>query len=178
MVDAPIPSLTLDEHLCYSIYSASLAIGRAYKPLLDALGITYPQYLVLNVLWERDPQSVGAIAERLMLESSTITPLLKRLEGAGLVGRTRNPSDERQVLIELTRQGSRAEGADGVHRRALSIDLRADARRLARAERRRPRAARFDRRQARGVLIPRDAGLQGRRSARRPCVRAFHAASS
>ena len=105
MVDMPIPPLTLDEHLCYSIYSASLAIGRAYKPLLDALGITYPQYLVLNVLWERDPQSVGAIAERLMLESSTITPLLKRLDTAELVERTRNPADERQVLIQLTDQG-------------------------------------------------------------------------
>lgn len=105
MADAPIPPLTLDEHLCYSIYSASLAIGRAYKPLLDALGITYPQYLVLNVLWEHDHQSVGAIAERLMLESSTITPLLKRLEASGLVARARNPSDERQVLIALTDQG-------------------------------------------------------------------------
>lgn len=105
MADSPIPLLTLDEHLCYSIYSASLAIGRAYKPLLDTLGITYPQYLVLNVLWEETPQSVGSIAERLMLESSTITPLLKRLEAAGLVARTRNPSDERQVLIELTPKG-------------------------------------------------------------------------
>ncbi len=113
MVDMPIPSITLDEHLCYSIYSASLAIGRAYKPLLDALGITYPQYLVLNVLWERDPHSVGAIAERLMLESSTITPLLKRLETAGLVERTRNPADERQVLIQLTGQGRKLKGRMG-----------------------------------------------------------------
>ncbi len=105
MADATIPHLSLDEHLCYSIYSASLAIGRAYKPLLDALEITYPQYLVLNVLWERDPQSVGGIAERLMLESSTLTPLLKRLEAAGIVERTRNPADERQVLIRLTTKG-------------------------------------------------------------------------
>ncbi len=105
MADATIPHLSLDEHLCYSIYSASLAIGRAYKPLLDALEITYPQYLVLNVLWERDPQSVGAIAERLMLESSTLTPLLKRLEAAEIVERTRNPADERQVLIRLTAKG-------------------------------------------------------------------------
>lgn len=113
MVDAPIPPLTLDEHLCYSIYSASLAIGRAYKPLLDTLGITYPQYLVLNVLWEHDHQSVGTIAERLMLESSTITPLLKRLEAAGLIARTRNPSDERQVLIELTPEGRELKGRMG-----------------------------------------------------------------
>jgi len=110
MADMPIPPITLDEHLCYSIYSASLAIGRAYKPLLDGLGITYPQYLVLNVLWERDPQSVGAIAERLMLESSTLTPLLKRLETAGLVERTRNPADERQVLIQLSDKGHALKG--------------------------------------------------------------------
>ena len=75
MADTPPPSLGLDEHLCYSIYSASLAIGRAYKPLLDTLGITYPQYLVMNVLWEHYPENVGvgAIAERLMLESSEST---------------------------------------------------------------------------------------------------------
>jgi len=100
-----IPLLGLDEHLCYSLYSTSLAIGRAYKPVLDVMGITYPQYLVLQVLWEKDDQPVGAIADRLMLESSTLTPLLKRLEAAGLVGRTRNPEDERQVLIRLTDKG-------------------------------------------------------------------------
>lgn len=97
--------LSLDQHLCYSLYSASLAIGRAYKPLLDAMGITYPQYLVLNVLWEKDDQPVGAIAERLLLESSTLTPLLKRLEASGMVERTRNPEDERQVMIRLTEKG-------------------------------------------------------------------------
>lgn len=101
-----IPLLGLDEHLCYSLYSASLAIGRAYKPVLDAMGITYPQYLVLQVLWEKDDElPVGAIADRLLLESSTLTPLLKRLEAAGLVGRTRNPEDERQVLVRLTDKG-------------------------------------------------------------------------
>jgi MarR family transcriptional regulator, organic hydroperoxide resistance regulator len=115
MADTPPLPLGLDEHLCYSIYSASLAIGRAYKPLLDALGITYPQYLVLNVLWEQHPKSVGvgAIAERLMLESSTITPLLKRLESAGLLERTRNPADERQVLVQLTAQGIALKGRIG-----------------------------------------------------------------
>lgn len=102
---AAIPPLNLDQHLCYSLYSTSLAIGRAYKPVLDAMGITYPQYLVLSVLWEKDNQPVGVIADRLLLESSTLTPLLKRLEAAGMVERTRNPQDERQVLIRLTDKG-------------------------------------------------------------------------
>jgi len=98
----PVP---LEDQLCYSIYSASMAIQRAYKPLLDELGLTYPQYLVLNVLWRDDQQTVGVIADQLGLESSTLTPLLKRLEGAGLVRRTRNPENERQVLVELTEKG-------------------------------------------------------------------------
>jgi DNA-binding MarR family transcriptional regulator len=100
-----IPPLSLDQHLCYSLYSTSLAIGRAYKPMLDAMGITYPQYLVLSVLWEKDNLPVGMIADRLLLESSTLTPLLKRLETSGMVRRTRNPEDERQVLIQLTEKG-------------------------------------------------------------------------
>src|ERR1700761_1596001 len=96
---------TLEEQLCYSIYSAGLAINRTYKPLLDELGITYPQYLVLNALWEQDEQSIGAIGERLALESSTLTPLLKRLAAAGLITRRRGPDDERQVFIALTESG-------------------------------------------------------------------------
>lgn len=99
---APVP---LKDQLCYSIYSANMAIQRAYKPLLDELGLTYPQYLVLNVLWCEDRQSVGVIADQLGLESSTLTPLLKRLEGAGLVHRARNPENERQVVVELTEKG-------------------------------------------------------------------------
>jgi DNA-binding MarR family transcriptional regulator len=95
----------LDELLCYAIYSASMAINRTYKPLLDQLGITYPQYLVLNVLWEEDGQTVGAIAERLALESSTVTPLVKRLEAASLVRRVRQSDDERRVLVSLTKPG-------------------------------------------------------------------------
>jgi MarR family transcriptional regulator, organic hydroperoxide resistance regulator len=87
---------------CYSIYSAGLAIQRTYKPLLDELGITYPQYLLLNVLWEEDHLTVGDIGERLGIESSTLTPLLKRLQAAGFVERTRNPADERQVFVDLT----------------------------------------------------------------------------
>ena len=95
----------LDQLLCFSLYSASMAINRTYKPLLDELGITYPQYLVLNALWEEDGRTVGSIAERLALESSTITPLVKRLEAASLVTRTRNREDERRVLVALTRRG-------------------------------------------------------------------------
>ena len=95
----------LDDQLCYAIYSAEMAIQRVYKPLLDELGLTYPQYLVLNVLWREDRQTVGGIAEKLALESSTLTPLLKRLEAAGLLRRTRNPDNERQVVVELTEQG-------------------------------------------------------------------------
>ncbi len=97
--------LPLDHQLCFSLYSASMAVSRAYKPMLDALGITYPQYLVLHVLWEADGATVGAIAERLKLESSTVTPLVKRLEAAGLATRARNPADERQVQVRLTDAG-------------------------------------------------------------------------
>jgi len=95
----------LDDQLCYAIYSAGIAIQRVYKPLLDELGLTYPQYLVLNVLWRDDKQTVGAIAEKLALESSTLTPLLKRLEAAGLLHRARNPHNERQVVVALTDSG-------------------------------------------------------------------------
>ncbi len=98
----PVP---LDQQLCFAIYSAGMAIQRAYKPLLDGLGLTYPQYLVLNVLWKEDGQTVGAIAEQLALESSTLTPLLKRLEVAGLLSRARNPENERQVVVSLTSEG-------------------------------------------------------------------------
>lgn len=105
MTDVAETLLPLDDQLCYGLYSASMAIQRVYKPLLDQLGLTYPQYLVLNILWREDGQTVGRIAERLALESSTLTPLLKRLEAAGLVQRTRNPEDERQVLVALTPDG-------------------------------------------------------------------------
>jgi DNA-binding MarR family transcriptional regulator len=103
MVPRHIP---LDHQLCFALYSASMAIGRAYKPLLDRLEITYPQYLVLSTLWEGGPQSVGGIADRLALESSTVTPLVKRLEQAELVMRQRNPADERQVVVSLTAKGT------------------------------------------------------------------------
>ena len=101
----PTGPMSLDDHLCYSIYSAGIAIQRAYKPVLDELGLTYPQYLVMNVLWHEDRQTVGGIAERLALESSTLTPLLKRLEAAGLIARIRDVQDERRVHISLTAAG-------------------------------------------------------------------------
>lgn len=97
--------LTLEDQLCFSLYATSMAINRLYKPLLDQLGITYPQYLVLSVLWEEDGRGISAIATRLDLESSTITPLVKRLEAAGLVTRTRRQDDERGVLVTLTVRG-------------------------------------------------------------------------
>lgn len=102
---APQVPVPLDDHVCFAIYSAGMAIQRAYKPWLDQLELTYPQYLVMNVLWGEDGQTVGHIAGRLALESSTLTPMLKRLEAADLVRRTRNPEDERQVVVELTARG-------------------------------------------------------------------------
>lgn len=98
-------TLPLDHQLCFALYGASMAITRTYKPMLDELGITYPQYLVLHTLWETDERSVGAIAERLDLESSTVTPLVKRLEASGYATRRRNPADERQVVVGLTEAG-------------------------------------------------------------------------
>lgn len=98
--------ITLDQQLCFALYGASMAIGRAYKPLLDSLEITYPQYLVLSTLWEGGPQTIGDIADRLLLESSTITPLVKRLEQADFIMRNRNPEDERQVVVSLTAKGT------------------------------------------------------------------------
>jgi MarR family transcriptional regulator, organic hydroperoxide resistance regulator len=95
----------LRNQLCFSVYSTSIAINRLYKPILDPLGLTYPQYLVLAALWEEDGQSIGAIADRLALESSTITPLVKRLEAGGFVARQRCSIDERQVHVRLTQNG-------------------------------------------------------------------------
>ncbi|UUY00770.1 MarR family winged helix-turn-helix transcriptional regulator [Sphingomonas sp. J315] len=97
--------LPLDAQLCFSLYSTTIAINRLYKPMLDSLGVTYPQYLVLSTLWEKDGQTISAIADRLALEPSTITPLMKRLEAAGFVSRQRNPNDERQVQVFLTAKG-------------------------------------------------------------------------
>ncbi len=95
----------IDEQLCFAIYSTMLGLNKVYRELLKDLEITYPQYLVMLVLWERDGLTVGEIAERVFLDSPTVTPLLKRLEAAGLVSRDRSPQDERQVLITLTPAG-------------------------------------------------------------------------
>lgn len=100
--DFPPP---LDDHICLWIYGTNLEIQRIHKVVLDELGITYAQYLVLNLLWERDNQPVGELASQLRLETSTMTPLLKRLEAGGYLTRIRNPEDERQVLIGLLDKG-------------------------------------------------------------------------
>lgn len=103
---APINDpLALDNQLCFALYSASLAMTKTYKPLLDKLGLTYPQYLVMLVLWQQDDVLVKTIGEHLFLDSGTLTPLLKRLEASGLVARTRDAADERQVRVTLTREG-------------------------------------------------------------------------
>lgn len=95
----------LDELVCFAVYSASHAFNQIYKPLLDALGLTYPQYLVMLLLWSKDDRTVGELGEELLLESNTLTPLLKRLESAGLIGRSRDPADERKVRVRLSESG-------------------------------------------------------------------------
>jgi DNA-binding MarR family transcriptional regulator len=97
--------LQLDNQLCFALYSTSLAMTRLYKPLLDELGLTYPQYLVMLVLWEKDGLMVSELGERLYLDSGTLTPLLKRLEASGLVTRLRDVADERRVHITLSPAG-------------------------------------------------------------------------
>ena len=105
---APAPAadwLALDHQLCFALYAASLAMTKAYKPLLSPLGITYPQYLVLLVLWEGDGITVSQLGDRLTLDSGTLTPLLKRLEAQGQIARLRDLQDERRVRITLTAEG-------------------------------------------------------------------------
>jgi DNA-binding MarR family transcriptional regulator len=99
------PALLLDNQLCFALYSTSLAMTKLYKPLLEALGLTYPQYLVMLVLWEHDDVTVSSLGERLFLDSGTLTPLLKRMETADLLARTRSKEDERRVHISLTATG-------------------------------------------------------------------------
>ncbi|MBX3605034.1 MAG: MarR family transcriptional regulator [Piscinibacter sp.] len=105
----------LDRQLCFALYSASLATTRLYKPLLEPLGLTYPQYLVLMVLWQRDGQGVGELGERLFLDSGTLTPLLKRMEASGWLRRARSADDERRVVVSLTPEGR------ALRRRALEF---------------------------------------------------------
>ncbi len=97
--------LKLDNQLCFPVYAASRLIIREYQPYLDKLGITYPQYLVLMVLWENDDVPVNNISQKLILNTNTVTPLLKRMEAQGLIMRQRSDSDERKVMVKLTRKG-------------------------------------------------------------------------
>jgi MarR family transcriptional regulator, organic hydroperoxide resistance regulator len=100
-------ALRLDRQLCFALYSASAAMTRAYRPLLEPLGLTYPQYIVMLVLWESSPRTVGELGSVLGHDSATLTPLLKRLEASGLVSRKRDPKDERRVLIAPTAAGEK-----------------------------------------------------------------------
>ena len=112
--------LRLDQQLCFALYSTSLAMTKIYKPILGELGLTYPQYLVMLVLWETDKLTVSALGERLTLDSGTLTPLLKRLEVAGFVARARDDEDERRVLVSLTDAGRRLRAsAEGIPEKML-----------------------------------------------------------
>lgn len=98
--------LDLDRQVCFPLYAASNLLNRLYRPILAEMGLTYPQYLVMLVLWKQAPQTVGSLGDMLHLDSGTLTPLLKRMEQAGLVSRTRDAEDERRVLIDVTAQGA------------------------------------------------------------------------
>ena len=104
-VKPALDPLLLGNQICFAVYSTAHAFNRVYKPLLDRLSLTYPQYLVMLVLWERDDVPLKDIGEKLFLDSGTLTPLLKRMEAQGLIKRTRSTEDERQVLIALTPKG-------------------------------------------------------------------------
>jgi len=99
--------LKLSEFLCFAVYSANLAFGKIYRPILDQLGLTYTQYVTLVALWEENGQTVSGLGEKLFLESNTLTPILKKLEAMGYVERARDPADERQVRIQVTQGGRR-----------------------------------------------------------------------
>ena len=124
---APCESLLLDNQLCFALHSTSLLMTKVYKPLLQALGLTYPQYLAMLVLWEQDGVAVSELGERLTLDSGTLTPLLKRMETAGLVTRLRDAADERRVLIRLTTDGrqlkTRAQRIPGCVLQASQCDV-------------------------------------------------------
>ncbi|CAE6736766.1 MarR family transcriptional regulator [Paraburkholderia nemoris] len=116
--DQPAPAnLMLSDYLCFAIYSANLAFGKAYKPILEELGLTYTQYITIIALWETDNQTVSGLGEKLFLESNTLTPILKKLEVMGYLERQRDPEDERQVRICLTKSGRR------LREKALKMDL-------------------------------------------------------
>lgn len=115
--------LRLDRQFCFALYSASSMVTRLYRPLLEPLGLTYPQYLAMLVLWERAPLTVGEIGSALGLDSATLTPLLKRLEASGYVSRRRDPEDERRVLVAPTEIGSALKAQARGIREALACSL-------------------------------------------------------
>jgi DNA-binding MarR family transcriptional regulator len=124
--------LKLTDFLCFAIYSANLTFGKAYKPLLDALGLTYTQYITIVALYEESNQTVSGLGEKLFLESNTLTPILKKLESLGYVSRERDSADERQVIVNLTKEGralrERAYSADLSEACGLSLDEFAETR--------------------------------------------------
>ena len=107
----------LSDFLCFAVYSANLAFGRAYRPILEELGVTYTQYIAIVALWEQDHQTVGNLGEKLFLESNTLTPILKKLEAMGYLRRRRDPNDERQVVVSLTAAGRK------LREKGLTMDL-------------------------------------------------------
>ncbi|CAB3798612.1 MarR family winged helix-turn-helix transcriptional regulator [Paraburkholderia caffeinilytica] len=107
----------LSDFLCFAVYSANLAFGKAYKPILEELGLTYTQYITIIALWEEDNQTVSSLGEKLFLESNTLTPILKKLEAMGYLERQRDPEDERQVRVSLTKGGRR------LREKGLKMDL-------------------------------------------------------
>jgi MarR family transcriptional regulator, organic hydroperoxide resistance regulator len=125
MTRLPAPSAVLEDQLCFALYAASRAMTARYRPLLDAIGLTYPQYLVMMLLWEEDNQTVGQLGSRLSLDSGTLSPLLKRLTTAGLVTRHRRVEDERSVAIALTDAGrALREKADAISEEIIcALDL-------------------------------------------------------
>jgi MarR family transcriptional regulator, organic hydroperoxide resistance regulator len=117
-MDQPAPgSLVLSDFLCFAVYSANLAFGKAYKPILEKLGLTYTQYITIIALWEQDNQTVSGLGEKLFLESNTLTPILKKLEVLGYLERQRDAEDERHVRIRLTTSGRR------LREKGLTMDL-------------------------------------------------------
>jgi MarR family transcriptional regulator, organic hydroperoxide resistance regulator len=114
---APAAAVPLSDFLCFAVYSANLAFGKAYKPILEELGLTYTQYVTIIALWEEDNQTVSGLGEKLFLESNTLTPMLKKLEAMGYLERQRDPEDERQVRVSLTKSGRR------LREKALKMDL-------------------------------------------------------
>lgn len=116
----------LADFLCFAVYSANLAYGRAYKPILAELGVTYTQWITIVALWEEDNQTVKALGEKLFLESNTLTPILKKLEELGYLARRRDAADERQVIVSLTEVGRRLRETGGQKTLAAATGLSAE----------------------------------------------------